>query len=200
MNTPNYHSRPRPLCSVVTLSSLRSVLGFTSQCYKGLSSVLVGSFPSAAVFFWTYEACKNNTFANELFVGAAPVKHMAAASVAEVMACCVRVPFELIKQQMQVGLQHSLTSAVHNIHNTLGMRGFFLGFGSTVMREVPFDAMQFAMWEQLKNTYKQSKLYICLYIHLCHSQRGTSGLFLSHIIHINHCTCVCIYIYIFTSY
>ena len=115
------------------------------------------STPSAAAFFSTYETMKKLLpFSGNL----APVNHMISASVAEVVrslhlfglrydfhgclgwfqaACLIRVPTEVIKTRMQTstyGASGSSLSAARLVLSTVGLSGFYRGFGITVMREV----------------------------------------------------------------
>jgi len=89
--------------------------------------------------------------------------------VADVSACVVRVPCEVLKQRMQAlgpsGVSLSFSQTVSSVHAE-GLRGFFAGFGATAMREVPFALIQMPLFEELKhhhpwarkqegNTYRQ---------------------------------------------
>ncbi|KAF8174255.1 mitochondrial carrier domain-containing protein [Pholiota molesta] len=153
----------------------RAAGGF-SGIYKGVGSVVVGSAPGAAAFFSTYEAMKNNLhFAEEL----APVKHMIAASVAEVAACLIRVPTEVIKTRMQTStygaLGASSFSSARLVLANDGLRGFYRGFGITVMREIPFTSLQFPLYELLKSRLSDKVGRKPLYAHeaaICGSIAG----------------------------
>ncbi|KAJ7916038.1 mitochondrial carrier domain-containing protein [Mycena leptocephala] len=117
--------------------------------YKGVGSVGVGSAPGAAVFFAAYDTLKHNSPHP-----AHPVTHMFAASVAEVAACLVRVPTEVIKTRAQTstyGPGQSSLSAAKFILSSDGWGGFYRGFGSTIMREIPFTSIQFPLYELLKS-------------------------------------------------
>ena len=118
----------------------------------GLLSGMVISFPSAATFWTVYQSTKH-------WIGArldpaspwsAPLSHIAAASVADVVVCVVRNPFEVVKQQLQVGMHRSTVGAVRDIVRADGVRGLYAGLASTIARDVPFDALQFLMYEHLK--------------------------------------------------
>ena len=37
-----------------------------------------------------------------------------------------------------------------------GIRGFYRGLGSTILREVPFSCLQFPLWEKLKMARQNS--------------------------------------------
>ncbi|KAJ7160263.1 mitochondrial carrier domain-containing protein [Mycena filopes] len=119
--------------------------------YKGVGSVGVGSAPGAAVFFATYDTLKHNSPLPEHLQ---PVTHMLSASVAEVAACLVRVPTEVIKTRAQTstyGPGQSSLSAARFLLASDGWKGFYRGFGSTIMREIPFTSIQFPLYELLKS-------------------------------------------------
>ncbi|KDR83113.1 hypothetical protein GALMADRAFT_238935 [Galerina marginata CBS 339.88] len=128
----------------------RAAGGF-SGVYKGVGSVVIGSAPGAAAFFSTYETMKKTfPFSESL----APVKHMISASVAEVAACLIRVPTEVVKTRTQTStygaLGGSSFAAAKLVLTNEGLRGFYRGFGITVMREIPFTSLQFPLYELLK--------------------------------------------------
>ncbi|XP_046547621.1 S-adenosylmethionine mitochondrial carrier protein-like [Haliotis rubra] len=117
--------------------------------YSGLMSAALGSAPTAALFFCSYEATKH-AFSQVLAGSMAPVGHMAAASLGEVAACLIRVPVEVVKQRTQANHTHS---SLHTLRVTLaseGFQGLYRGYFSTVAREVPFSFIQFPLWEYFK--------------------------------------------------
>jgi hypothetical protein len=69
--------------------------------YRGFGSNLLGSFPSAAVFFSTYEYTKK-AMMQRLPSEYHSLAFMAAGGFADGAACCVRVPFEVVKQQSTI--------------------------------------------------------------------------------------------------
>jgi len=55
------------------------------------------------------------------------------------VACLVRVPTEVIKSRTQTSTYGPLAGSLHSARMTYakdGLRGFYRGFGTTVMREV----------------------------------------------------------------
>lgn len=44
--------------------------------------------------------------------------------------------------------------AVQGIVRREGARGLFAGYGSFLLRDLPFDAIEFVAYEQLKKAYK----------------------------------------------
>ena len=52
---------------------------------------------------------------------------------------------------MQIGIYTSTREAVFEIWQTKGLRkGFYAGFGSFILRDIPFSAIQFPFYELLK--------------------------------------------------
>ncbi|KAI9221171.1 S-adenosylmethionine transporter [Blastocladiella britannica] len=126
--------------------------------FSGLLPAVVGSAPGAAAFFVTYEYCKalaKTWLPDERY---APAVHMASASLGEVSACVIRVPTEVVKQRLQAGRYNSTTTALTSIFRAEGLAGFYRGYLSTVMREIPFTCIQFPLYEYLKSyaAYRKS--------------------------------------------
>ncbi|KAL8701983.1 MAG: hypothetical protein Q9201_004629 [Fulgogasparrea decipioides] len=137
--------------------------------YAGVGSALIGSAPGAALFFVTYEGIKprlrflregghedGSKSGGRGWSDAAD--HMLAASAAEVAACAIRVPTEVVKQRAQAAQQPSSMAALRFIlaqRSEIGMIGvwreMYRGWGITIMREVPFTAIQFPLWEGMKS-------------------------------------------------
>ena len=146
--------------------------------YAGVGSALVGSAPSAALFFVTYDGAKRVIFdwlrrgapqTAHLADGTAyqmhessehedeAVVHMAAAALGEIAACTVRVPTEVVKQRAQASQHPSSLAALRSIltqRRTYGpghvLRELYRGWSITLVREVPFTVVQFPLWEALK--------------------------------------------------
>ncbi|KAG4302996.1 hypothetical protein PCANB_000676 [Pneumocystis canis] len=140
--------------------------------YRGLAGMTIGSMPSSLVFFTVYEATQTsiwnyinigikdpfnipldrslsnkskNEFPNEISLLSSTIS----ASLGELAACLIRVPTELVKQRTQAGHYHSSLEALYHIlHRRAG--GLYTGYISTVIRDVPFSALQFPLWEILK--------------------------------------------------
>lgn len=62
-------------------------------------------------------------------------------------ACLIRVPVEVIKQRRQALLKDKVSS--------LGLKTLYRGYGTTVLRDMPFGFTQMPLWEYFKFRYKQ---------------------------------------------
>ena len=89
----------------------------------------VAAFPSGFIYFIVYETLKGKTeriFKENSHVF---VSHLLAGSMAEVASILVRYPsltrnpFEVIKQQMQIGLDGKMSDVLRHIYRTRGIRG-----------------------------------------------------------------------------
>ena len=114
---------------------------------------MAASFPCAATFWLSYEYFKyfiRNNHVLNMYLNV-HVQHIFASSLAETCQALVRCPFEVIKQNMQIGTYSSTLQAVNHIWQTKGfINGFYAGFTSFVMRDIPFSAIQFPLYEMLK--------------------------------------------------
>eukprot|EP01029_Cantina_marsupialis_P014031 TRINITY_DN31075_c1_g1_i1.p1 TRINITY_DN31075_c1_g1~~TRINITY_DN31075_c1_g1_i1.p1 ORF type:complete len:300 (-),score=63.71 TRINITY_DN31075_c1_g1_i1:493-1344(-) len=137
---------------------LQSSMGFLkaggfSRIYSGVLSAAVGSAPAAGIFFATYDTCKRGLHRIAPVGVSDPQIHMAAAAIGETAACLVRVPTENVKQKLQARICPSTSSTLAYIIKTDGITGFYRGYLTTVLREIPFAFIQYPLWEGLKSFY-----------------------------------------------
>ncbi|XP_043250506.1 S-adenosylmethionine mitochondrial carrier protein-like [Colletes gigas] len=120
--------------------------GGCSGLYKGIIPVLIGSAPTASLFFVTYEGiktvvqCKVSEKYHSLL-------HMGAASLAEMVASLIRVPIEVVKQRKQALVLNK---------QDITLRLLYRGYWSTVLRDMPFSLIQFPIWEYLKKVWNSN--------------------------------------------
>ena len=148
-----------PIDSIKTrLQASSSKVDFLRQAeavskFRGLASAMAASFPCAATFWLSYEFSKYVLHSNPLLNSCLNihVQHIVASSTAEFCQALVRCPFEVVKQNMQIGAYATTQAAVVDIWRSKGLaRGFYAGFGSFVLRDIPFSAIQFPLYELLK--------------------------------------------------
>ncbi|KAK4115890.1 mitochondrial carrier [Canariomyces notabilis] len=146
--------------------SLRAMRGL----YQGVGSVnpatvsLTHSWPSkptAAIFFATYESSKSLLTRSLPAVIPQPAIHSLASAGAELASCFVLTPAEVIKQNAQVlrqsdisrrGQSSSLLALQMLRHGEGGLAPrLWSGYTALAARNLPFTAMQFPMFEYLRN-------------------------------------------------
>lgn len=145
--------------------------------YNGLGAAAIGSAPGAALFFSTYETLKeainNNPNSHSHSHSGSdqqePIMspmwgHIIAASVGEATACLVRVPTEVIKQNMQSSTTTTSPSLIQTWNTILAQKntnafgssvfgGLYRGYGITLFREIPFAFIQFPLYESFKSSW-----------------------------------------------
>ncbi|KAK6150523.1 hypothetical protein DH2020_015455 [Rehmannia glutinosa] len=121
--------------------------------YSGLAGNLAGVLPASAVFVGVYEPAKQKLL-RSLPENLSAVAHLTAGALGGIAASCIRVPTEVVKQRMQTGQFASAPDAVRLIVSKEGFKGLYAGYGSFLLRDLPFDAIQFCIYEQLRIGYK----------------------------------------------
>jgi len=101
------------------------------------------------LFFCCYESLKPAL--GQIVGHDSSAAHMLAGGAGEIVACLVRVPTENVKQKLQANLFPSTSAVLRNIIDLQGFRGFYTGYLTTVMREIPFSMIQFPLWEAAKS-------------------------------------------------
>lgn len=123
--------------------------------YSGLAGNIAGVLPASALFVGVYEPVKQKLL-EILPENLSSVAHLTAGVVGGATASLVRVPTEVVKQRMQTGQFRSAHGAVHEIAAKEGIRGLYAGGGAFLLRDLPFDAIQFCIYEQIKLGYKKA--------------------------------------------
>lgn len=188
--------------------------GGFSQIYKGLSAVAVGSVPGGAAFFFAYDGVKRKLFnrfglttVDNASIEMNPTVFACQATAAmcgESFACCIRVPVEMVKQQLQVGHHHSITAALRAISHShapgvagaaasaveaapssirwSGLPHLFTGMPIMLLRELPFAVIQMSLYEGIKcglyGTPTLQPYYFAL-LPLCGAVSGGTAAFLT---------------------
>ncbi|KAJ6010952.1 mitochondrial carrier domain-containing protein [Penicillium sp. IBT 35674x] len=146
--------------------------------YQGIGPVLVTSFPSAGVFFFTYENIRSRLALASSGPGPTDstlvLSDMCASSVAEVAACLIYAPTELLKQNAQVTLSPSTkmpSLAIHHQPSTSGGRTLaavlksiggptklWKGYWALLAHNLPWTLIQMPVYEALRRHMPRSEL------------------------------------------
>ncbi|KAG5983505.1 hypothetical protein E4U55_008027 [Claviceps digitariae] len=146
--------------------------------YQGIGSVVLASLPAAGLFFSTYEQSK--IFIGNALPVHESLVHASASALAELVSCLVIAPAEVIKQnaQMLCEQRSSSPSASSSSSSSSPSRGriaamaqnstslqafrqlagngssrrrLFTGYTALVARNLPFTALEFPIFEQLRS-------------------------------------------------
>lgn len=130
--------------------------------YNGLAPVIAASVPTAAIFFcvasivtnilktWIVPVHSQNDFLTDILV------NVIASIIGEVFSDLIRVPVEIVKQKRQVSeVQFRAVDILMHAYKTDGLlNGVYRGYGITIMRDIPFSAIQYPLWQFLKTLTK----------------------------------------------
>ncbi|OBA19386.1 mitochondrial carrier [Metschnikowia bicuspidata var. bicuspidata NRRL YB-4993] len=135
--------------------------GFLRGLYGGYSPAILGSFPSTAAFFGTYEFTKR-TLINDLHINDT-VAYLAAGILGDLALSVFYVPSEVLKTRLQLQGRHNnpytkgcgynykgLRDAVRSIARTEGVSALTFGYKETLFRDLPFSALQLAFYEKFR--------------------------------------------------
>ncbi|CCD26495.1 Mme1p NDAI_0H03220 [Naumovozyma dairenensis CBS 421] len=134
--------------------------GIMRGLYSGYFAAMLGSLPSAAIFFGTYEFCKRKMI--DEYELNETMSHLTSGFMGDFMSSFVYVPSEVLKTRLQLqgrfnnpyfqsGYNYrNLKSAISKIIQTEGIHALFFGYKATLVRDLPFSALQFAFYEKFR--------------------------------------------------
>ena len=135
---------------------------FYRGLYQGIGSVIIATLPSSGAFFTTYEGIKSILGeANHKGHVPVPLVHAAASGAAELVSCAILTPAEVIKQNAQMVDNSNkdrprVNATLQTLHrfrsNPLAL---WRGYAALAGRNLPFTAMQFPMFEQIKTMIRR---------------------------------------------
>lgn len=146
-----------------TLTAYSTILreeGLRRGLYGGYSAALLGSLPSSAVFFLSYEAIKRYAI-NDLGVPETPA-FLIAGFLGDLFSSVFYVPSEVLKTRLQLqGVYNNpnfksgynykgLIDAASTIIKKEGPHTLFYGYKATLTRDLPFSAFQFTFYEKFR--------------------------------------------------
>ncbi|EMD00933.1 hypothetical protein BAUCODRAFT_135690 [Baudoinia panamericana UAMH 10762] len=134
--------------------------------YQGVGSVIIATLPSSGAFFSTYEGVKSilehhNPSYNGGHLLPQPLIHAAASGFAELVSCAILTPAEVIKQNAQMvdnsNTDRPKVNATLQTLQRFRSNPFALwrGYSALAGRNLPFTALQFPMFERIKQSIRQ---------------------------------------------
>ncbi|KAI8992561.1 mitochondrial carrier domain-containing protein [Pilobolus umbonatus] len=133
--------------------------GVMRGLHAGLTPAMIGSIPGTTLYFTIYETVKRTLGQTHI---PEVVTHLIAGSLGDLTASVIYVPSEVLKTRLQLQGRYNNPHFVsgYNYKNTWhaakmivkydGFGALFHGFKATILRDVPYSALQFACYEQFK--------------------------------------------------
>lgn len=132
--------------------------------YQGVWSIILVTLPSSGAFFTTYEALKytlnESTPPNSTLFIPQPVINAVSSGGAELVSCAILTPAEVVKQNAQM-----MKKEIKGVNPTVRVLKEFRknplrlwsGYTALAGRNLPFTAMQFPVFEQLKSYFMEER-------------------------------------------
>jgi len=127
--------------------------------WRGVSSVVLGAGPAHAVHFGTLEAVKELAGGNR--GGQQWLATSLAGASATIASDALMNPFDVIKQRMQVHKSEfrSVLTCARVVFKTEGLAAFYVSYPTTLAISIPFNAIQFTVYEQVKRVMNPRQEY-----------------------------------------
>ena len=167
------HMPPKYTSMSASYSTIFKQEGFRKGLYGGVTPAFLGSFPGTVIFFGAYEYTKRKMLdagvnpsisylAGGKYIGphSLDISLSSLGFLADFAASFVYVPSEVLKTRLQLQGRHNnpFFNSGYNYRGTLdafrtivrleGFSALFSGYKATIVRDLPFSALQFAFYEQ----------------------------------------------------
>ncbi|KAH9935925.1 mitochondrial carrier [Epithele typhae] len=129
--------------------------------WRGVSSVIMGAGPAHAVHFGTYEMVKEFAGGNVNGASNQWIATSLAGASATIASDALMNPFDVIKQRMQVHKSEfrSAVTCARTVYRAEGLSAFYVSYPTTLTMTVPFTAVQFTVYEQMKTFLNPNEVY-----------------------------------------
>ncbi|KAG9285899.1 hypothetical protein G9A89_013324 [Geosiphon pyriformis] len=119
--------------------------------WRGVNSVILGAGPAHALYFGTYEICKD-LFGAYKTPGHHPIATAAAGACATIASDALMNPFDVIKQRMQVhgSIYRNVLECARSVYAHEGLAAFYISYPTTLTMTIPFQAAQFSSYEYFR--------------------------------------------------
>jgi len=122
------------------------ILPVWRNSFIGYRFFLLQSIPSGAIYMSLYEPLKVNA------KGEFSIMHsIAAGALAEIAIYFVRMPFEIIKTQIQIGKIESNAHSILKYVRSRKLLQLYEGFRLTFLRDLVFAGSELPLWDLMKD-------------------------------------------------
>lgn len=128
------------------------------RVWRGVGTVIVGAGPAHALYFASYEACRDALGNNS--GKSSSLSQSLAGALATTLADALMTPFDVVKQRMQVqGGRSGMVRTAGEILRREGPLAFYLSYPATLALNIPFHGIQFPVYEAVTSLLNPSASY-----------------------------------------
>lgn len=127
------------------------------ELYQGIQGALLKEGPPSALYLGVYEAVKSQLLATPTFASYPLLVYLIAGALGESIGSVVRAPAEAIKSRVQAGVDPSTGESIRRVlFDDQGRANIVRAWSASLWRDVPFGAIQLAIFEGLKSYFLNS--------------------------------------------
>lgn len=121
--------------------------------WRGVASVVMGAGPAHAIHFAVYETVTNFGQQNGHVSEPTAAVSALAGAAATISSDALMTPFDVLKQRMQLqnGAGVSMTATAAKIWANEGLSAFYVSYPITLLMNMPFTAINFAVYDQVSH-------------------------------------------------
>merc|ERR1719341_3086468 len=155
-----WFNRPKYFNGTLDAMAKISRVEGVSSLWSGLSPTLVLAVPTTVTYFTMYEQLKvmltelRQSSPSSAQSPAPSWVSLTAGGLARLVSVTLVSPLELIRTKMQSQKMpwSQVTRCIRDLVTTQGVRGLWNGYTATLLRDVPFSALYWPLYEQCKAT------------------------------------------------
>jgi solute carrier family 25 protein 39/40 len=165
-----WYNRPKYFTGTVDAFVKISKTEGLSSLWAGLSPTLVLAVPTTVIYFTTYEQLRSklssfstSTAINQNSGQSVPTwVHLTSGGLARIWAVTIVSPLELIRTKMQSQKMRffQVRLALSELIKSKGIFGLWNGYTATLLRDVPFSALYWPLYEFSKSVLCQDKSHV----------------------------------------
>lgn len=125
----------------------------TFRPFAGVAPAVALAASDTLAFVALYRAARSRL--QRRYAGAPVRSAVAAGALASVVAAAVTTPLDLIVQRLRVGRGRNVKAVWHAVRG--GPRAWYVGVGPTIARDLPFDVLEFAVFEGLQRGLRRAR-------------------------------------------
>ena len=147
-----WYNRPKYFNGTLdAIFKISRIEGFRSL-WSGLSPTLALALPTTVVYLTSYEHLKEVILKAEVETVSPTAASMVSGTISRIFACTAVAPLDLIRTKMQ-SKKMAFYDVVKAVRITVGHEGYsalWKGYTATIMRDVPFSAIYWPLYEMLR--------------------------------------------------
>jgi|LauGreSBDMM110SN_4_FD.fasta_scaffold35917_2 solute carrier family 25 S-adenosylmethionine transporter 26 len=126
--------------------------------FNGIIPTVVSAIPANALFFVVYNfleqfiTCYSTTSGDHLSVSNNFIQRLIVSAIATIPQNLIKIPGELIKQRAQTRRDKSIVELFKEAVEQDGLPGLYVGGRAQLLREIPYNSIQMASFELLKDS------------------------------------------------